>query len=267
MKKVVLNSFLSLLLITITLFTIGCGGGGDGGTTPNWNIKQNGSIIEIAYGSGTNYPQYAALHLESSYFRMNYGPNSGWGTSVILLPSFWEGGILHQGAPITATWNTDGADIIITFTGTTSSLIVKGQLRISPPGQNSISASVSITVNGTVVLDNRPGEAFKPVMLSSMHISSDMWDAQSACVDSQSFQMPQSGWIIQPPATGKVFGLKGGTSTWKNNAPTIEVVFGQDIQVTGWVTSSTDPNDDNVGLWAATDSLLTSWQYKATAQP
>lgn len=235
---------------------------------PGWSIKENGTIIEIAYGSGTDCPQYAALHRESSYFRMNYGANSEWGTSVILLPSFWEGGILHQGAPITATLNTDGADIIITFTAAISSLKVDGQLRISPPTQNSISALVSISVMGNIELDtNRPGEAFKPVMLSSMHISSDIWDAQSAYVDSQSFQVPQSGWIIDPPTTGKVFGLKGGTSTWKTNAPTIEVSFEQDMTIAGWVTTSTNPNDDNVGFWAASDVVIPSWQYQVSAKP
>ncbi|MCX6170197.1 MAG: hypothetical protein NTX65_12700 [Ignavibacteriales bacterium] len=160
--------------------------------TSAWSVRQNGTVLEIAYGSGTDFPQYAALHLESSYFRMNYGNNSGWGTSVILLPSFWSGGTLHQGAPITTTWKIDGADIIISFSAAISGLNANGQLRITPPSGNSISASVSLNVTGNVVLDNKPGEAFKPVMLSSMHISSDKWDAQTAYVDLQSYQIPQS---------------------------------------------------------------------------
>ncbi|MCX6170189.1 MAG: serine/threonine-protein kinase [Ignavibacteriales bacterium] len=161
----------------------------------NWSIKQNGTVLEIAYGSGTDFPQYAALHLESSYFRMNYGNSSGWGTSVILLPSFWSAGTLHQGAPITTTWKIDGVDIIISFSAAISGLNATGQLRITPPSGNSISASVALNLTGNVVLDNKPGEAFKPVMLSSMHISSDKWDAQTAYVDLQSYQIPQSDWM------------------------------------------------------------------------
>ena len=33
------------------------------------------------------------------------------------------------------------------------------------------------------------------------------------------------------------------------------------MDITGWVTESTDPNDDNVGLWAAADEVLDSWEY------
>ena len=229
----------------------------------NWNIKQNGNIIEIYYGSGTDYPQYAALDLESSYFRLNYGSTSGWGTSIILLPSFWEAEVLYQGAPIKALFNTDGADIIINYEGTLSHLNVNGQLRIAPPSGNSISATVSAAVNGDAELSSKTGEAFKPVMLSSMHISSAAWDAKSAYVDSQVFQIPQSGWIIQPPVMGKVFGLQGGTSTWKNNAPTIELIFKENMLITG----SRNTNDDNVGFWAASDTVIPSWQYRVIAKP
>ena len=236
-------------------------------TESRWAVAQNGNIVEVAYkNSATDVPQYAAIDLNSGYFRMNFGPQSGWGTSVVLMPSFWTGGVLYQGAPITTSWINEGENLIVSFAGTISSLNVQGQLEILPPGQDSISAMVTVNVTGDVALDSRPGEAFKPVFLSSMHISSDIWDTQSAYIGSQYAEIPASGWIFESPITGNTFGLTGGSSSWKTNAPTVEVVFGQYIQVTGWVTSSTDPNDDNVGLWAATDSLLTSWQYKVTAQ-
>ncbi len=55
-----------------------------------WSVSQNGTLLEIAYGSGTSFPQYAALDLNSSYFRMIYSSSAGWGTSVILLPVYWS---------------------------------------------------------------------------------------------------------------------------------------------------------------------------------
>jgi hypothetical protein len=128
-----------------------------------------------------------------------------------------------------------------------------------------LSATISINVDGNLELDNRPGEAFKPVMLSSMHISANMWDTKLAYVDSQSFEVPEEGWIIQPPTEGRVFGLQGGTSDWKTNAPTIEVTLDEPMQITGWVTPSSDPNDDNVGFWAASDQIIQSWRYKVIA--
>ena len=68
---------------------------------PAWSVSRNGNILEISYGSDSDYPQYAALHLDSSYLRMNYGPGSGWGTSVVLFPSFWERAVewVHAATP------------------------------------------------------------------------------------------------------------------------------------------------------------------------
>lgn len=268
MKKVP-NCIRLPLLCAITLMIFGCGGGSTSPTPPDverWSVSQKGTILEISYGKGTNFPQYAALDVNSGYLRLNYGPASGWGTSVVLPPSFWSGGNYYQGTPITTTWKNDGADLLITFSGAMTTLGIHGTARISPPANNSISANVSLTINGNVVLDNRPAEAFKPVILSSMHISAVSWDAQSAYAGSQTYQIPDSGWIISPTVSGTDFGLKGGSSAWKTNAPTVEIALGQAMQITGWVTNSNDPNDDNIGYWAAADTVLPSWSYVITAK-
>ena len=257
-----------LCICMATILLLGCFNNNEN-TTPldSWKVTEKESIVEVAYGSETDFPQYAALHLESGYFRMNYGPGSGWGTSIILLPSFWEKGIYYQGAPISCTWITEGSELLLSFTGNISSLNISGNICIAHPTQNLLSATININVDGNLELDNRPGEAFKPVMLSSMHISTNMWDTQLAYVASQSFEIPEEGWIIQPPAQGKIFGLKGGTSDWKLNAPSIEVTLDQPMQITGWVTPSNDPNDDNVGFWAASNQIIRSWQYTVIAKP
>jgi len=266
------------LAIPTLLLLCACGGGRDAGRSPTapsgaapgagvWSVSRNGSVLQVNYGTGTSFPQYAALHTESGFLRLNAGPTSGWGTSVVLLPSFWSGGRYYQGAPVTATWRVEGVDLIIAFTGAVSTLGVRGEVRLQPPVQNEQSATVTVTVDGSVAIDRRPGEAFKPVMLSSMHVSGSQWDAQSAHVDGQTFQFPDEGWIIQPAVQGTSFGLTGGTSNWKTNAPTIDVMADQGFQITGWVTRSSNPNDDNIGLWGATDDVVRSWQYtlRATA--
>jgi hypothetical protein len=51
--------------------------------TQSWSLRVRGTVLEVFYGTGGSAPQYAALHLDSSYFRLNYGPGSSWGTSVI----------------------------------------------------------------------------------------------------------------------------------------------------------------------------------------
>ncbi|MDW8289472.1 MAG: hypothetical protein RMM06_02010 [Armatimonadota bacterium] len=235
-----------------------------------WLVRQRGTILEIAYGSGAHFPQYAALHLDSSYFRMVYSPQSGWGTSVILMPAFWSGGRYYQGAPVTASWRTEGSDLLLLLSGRISSLQVSLEVRLAPPCRNTFVAWVrTLSVTGNIPLDNRPGEAFKPVMLSSMRVSATRWDSRLAYVEGRLYHLPSSGWVVYPAANGSRFGLIGGTSSWKTNAPTIEVLFRQPrpLQITGWVTYSTNPNDDNVGFWAASSQVLRKWQYtlRATA--
>jgi len=262
-KYLKLSVLLTCICMVIILLSCICDGAIP--SSKSWKVIERGSIVEVAYGSEDDFPQYAALHLESGYFRMNYGPGSGWGTSVILLPPFWEKGIYYQGAPISYTWKTEGSDLLLSFAGNISNLNISGNIRIAPPSQNLLLATIRVNVDGNVELDNRPGEAFKPVMLSSMHISTNMWDTQLTYVASQSFEIPEEGWIIQPPAQGRIFGLKGGSSDWKTNAPTIEVTLDEPMQITGWVTPSSDPNGDNVGFWAASDQIIQSWRYKVIA--
>jgi hypothetical protein len=112
-------------------------------------------------------------------------------------------------------------------------------------------------------VEDRPREAFKPVMLSSMRISEDQWDAQSAFVGSESYEIPSSGWIVDPPAEGTSFGLEGGSSAWKENAPTVEIEMEESRQITGWI----DDTNGDVGFWTAADEVLSSWEYTIEVRP
>jgi len=240
-------------------------------TSNSWSVSQNGTLLQIAYGSGTTFPQYAALDLNSSYFRIIYSSSAGWGTSVILLPVYWSQTScpspgLCQGAPITANWQIVNTDLVLSISGTIGTLNVASSINLSPPANNALTAHVTTTVTGHAKLDNRPGEAFKPVMLSSMHISSTQWDAQAAFIGTQTYAFPDNGWIINPPIAAKDFGLQGGTSSWKTNAPTIEVILDHARQITGWVTQSTNPNDDNIGFWAAASKVVPSWSFNLTVE-
>lgn len=253
-SRSLLTAFLTLLLLAYA-------------PAQSWSLRVRGTILEIFYGTNGSAPQYAALHLDSSYFRMNYGPNSSWGTSVILMPAFWSGGRYYQGAPVSWSHRVEGSELVLQLSGSIASLQVSLQVRLLPPRPNELLAFVSASVSGSVPIDNRPGEAFKPVMLSSMHVSNTLWDAQSAYAECSSYAIPSSGWIIYPATSGRLFGLLGGTSAWKPNAPTIEVLLPQPLQITGWVTYSTNPNDDNVGFWAASSQLMRSWSYTLRAAP
>jgi hypothetical protein len=254
------------MVLVFSLLPVSCGGGGDPvAPSDSWTVDTTNSVWTISFGSGKSFPQYGALDTASGYLRLIPNTQSNWGTSVVLFPAFWSGGVYYQGTHIVASHSVSGNNLVIDFTGSLGGLNVAGKLTIYPPNQQ-INAEVEISATGNVVLDNRPGEAFKLVMLSSMHISGSQWDSQSAVVGSQSYALPPSGWIIDPPRSGAVFSLTGGTSSWKANAPTVEVTFPTSQTVTGWVTSSSDPNDDNVGFWAASDSVVSSYSYNLTAR-
>jgi hypothetical protein len=252
-----------LLALVVAVLVGGCPGGG--GSYQSWSVTLRGDTLEIAYGRGSDYPQYAVLHLDSGCLRMVYGPDCGWGTSVVVMPSFWERGNYYQGAPIQAAWSIDGDVLVVSFSGTIQDLDVTGTISLSPPAHDSIRADVAVDMTGTVNLDDRPGEAFKPVMLSSMHVSSENCDCQSAYAWRTSFGIPASGEIVDPPVSGSAFGLEGGTSAWKTNAPTVDVQLQGTMPISGypirgWVTASDDPNDDNVGLWASWGPA-DHWEY------
>jgi hypothetical protein len=238
--------------------------------TNKWSVSQSSNILQIGYGSGSSFPQYAALDLSSSYFRMVYSTTSQWGTSVVLLPALWSSTACPtdycQGAPITPSWQTVNSKLRLSIKGTIATLNVSSTVTLTPPMNNIFSAQVSTVISGSVNLDNRPGEAFKPVMLSSMHISSTQWDSQAAFIGTQTNSYPASGWIIQPPVVANDFGLQGGTSAWKTNAPTVEIILDRGRQVTGWVTQSSNPNDDNIAFWCATSKVLSSWSFSITAE-
>jgi hypothetical protein len=231
----------------------------------SWSVAQKGSLLEVGFGGGLDFPQYAALHTNTGFLRLNYGPGSGWGTSIILVPSFWEAGLYHQGTQISVAWRMEMRDLVMPFSGLISNLWVFGEVRFKPPKTHLISCIVAVGVDGRVELDRRAGEAYKPVALSSMHISADRWDAKSVQIHSKSFEITENGWIVQPPIVGNRFALKGGSSAWKRHAPTLEIVLNTSLEITGWRTDSSNPDDDNIALWAATDRVLRSWQYTVIA--
>ena len=232
-----------------------------------WRVTQNRNIIAVNFGEARAFPQIAALHLESSYFRLTRG-GCGWGTSVVLMPSLWAMNRLFQGARVQARWRVDGENLCFSLSGRIAHLDVTAQIALHPPEADSVKAQVQVKVEGDAALDQfldeRPGEAFKPVMLSSMRLNDNLWDACDAFVDEARVALPAHGWI-GAGASGTRFGLRGGTSRWKTLAPTTEIVLDRELPIRGWVTPSRDPNDDNIGLWAASSTLLRSWNYTVVA--
>jgi len=183
------------------------------------------------------------------------------------MPIFWSGGNLHQGSKVDVEWSVVEGVLVLKSTGQCKSLRVSQTIMLRPPAHESMVARVEARTHGSIELDRKPGETFKTVFLSSMHISDLDWDCRSAFVEEDPVHIPSNGFIVPacPTVEARRFGLLGGTSRWKKNGPTVSIELDEPMTVAGWVTSSKDPNDDNIGLWAATDAVLPSWSYTIRA--
>lgn len=233
-----------------------------------WSVQQQSDdILALSFGQH----QFGAIHTDSSYARFVPSAASGWGTSCILAPSFWAGGRYEQGTRIEVAVEIQCERLRVHFGGTIAQLEFSGVLSMDAPVDDRLIVHVEVMPANreAIQLDpDRPGEAFKLVMLSSMHESPTVWDASHAVIDGHAARLPTAGWIVPEPIAGAGrFGLVGGTSAWKVHAPTVMIQLGGDSRgdVTGWVTESTDPNDDNVGLWVATAAIPRAWAYDIEA--
>ena len=218
-------------------------------------------MLEAGFGHGDHFPQYAAFHADSGFLRLNGGPGSDWGTSIVVLPSFWEGGRYHQGGPISIASQASQSSLMLSFSGSVSRLHVLGEVHVRQPETAGIACAVSVRIEGDVKLDRRQREAFKPVFVSSMHVSDELWDVESIRIDSRRFAIPERGWIVDPVAKGRRIMLNGGSSGWKRRAPSLEIELDDCMETAGWKTPSTDPDHDNIGVWAAADHVMRRWHY------
>ena len=234
---------------------------------PTWKIDRSRGTLRIGYGRLRDYPQYAVLHLKSSYLRAVYARHAGWGTSCILMPAFWTEQRYYQGAPVEVQTTIDEPDLLLAFRGTIGGLRVNGEIRLNPPQNRELAARVSVFTQGTVNLADRPDDAFKPAMLSSMHVSTDRWDAAWAFADGERMPFPENGPLDTPGNPVRRWGVEGGSCRWKRAAPRVEVTMDRPRPVNGWCTKSENPNHDNVGVWAVTSHVLESWHCRLRFLP
>ena len=248
----------------------------------HWNTtrsRQRPTVVEIAYGSAGRFPQYAALHTDSSYLRLTGGSATTWGTSVVLLPVVWQARRAGptQGAPITITscQEEDAGTFVLAFNGCIAGLRVTGSLRFFPPIVTRFQVDAAVAVSGATALNvAHASESFKTVMLSSMRVRPDVWDTDRAFAGAKTRDIPAPGhWIFSPSLECHTFGLRGGGSRWQRDrpAPSVAITSSESLAVAGWVSApgrgrTGGPNSDNVALWAAHDHVQTSWRYTITAQ-
>lgn len=241
---------------------------------PTWTARRRRGVLEVMYGTEGDRPQYAALHLHSSYFRLTPGPHAAWGTSVVLAPVLWQRGAVgpSQGAKVRdLVVDAGGTEFHLAFQATVAKVLAQVRVKLAPPQNGEIRAVVMVETAGEVPLEiDRPWDMCKLVMLSSMHISPDRWDAQAAWVGSQPVPLPAADWLLPEPLPAQCFGLRGGHARWQQQrrvgpAPSVEITLDRTLPVTGWLTPNKTVRDDNLALWAAGEELPHSWTYQIAA--
>lgn len=240
---------------------------------PAWRVAPAGEELRLAYGPlerPGHIPQVAVLHRRDGFLRLA-PEGTTWGTSAVLPPALWTGGRYVQGVPVVTAWRTVGATLDLALTGAAAGLPFVVTVRLAPPAAGRLTAAVQVRLRGPVAappLDARPGEAAKLATLSSMRVSGARWDARAALAGARRLALPagrRGGWIAWPPAPAPGFGLLGGSSAWKQAAPTVMVRLDRPRAVTGWLTPSRDPDGDNLSIWAAAVTFPPAWAYKVTA--
>jgi hypothetical protein len=234
--------------------------------------------LRAGFGMGSDSPQLVALHLDSSYLRLVPTPESSWGASCVLLPSFWSDGVYLLGDTLEVEPSIEGDELLLAFSGdqTTVSgehLTTSGLVTVSAPEEGEIRARVELTTSGNVTLDGRPGEAFKPTGISTMHVSDREWDCEEAFVVTQdgtrtAYPIPdEDGWLIPPVAEGLSYGCTGGSNDWQVNTPTVELLFDAPVEIAAWATQEgMGTSDENLLLWNATDTVPASWSYTISSR-
>ena len=249
-------------------------------------------------------PQVAVVYA-SGFVRLKQNADPiPFGTSVVLGPAYWPlGAVAEEYNPTLTSLSIDTSELPtgplrLTAAGANAAFDVAYEMALPPPRdrQTRLHVIQSYTANAAVTVDparTANAEGFKLVQLSSMFIpEGNCHGGQSECHDSDgarylgddgerhqssfaSLTLP--GFVIASPGPlGSTWldATHGDDSSWQGNTPNLRVALdvaatapGPTVTPQGWIDSTTDPNDDNVGLWLHDDDpAVTSWSIGEAGQ-
>lgn len=263
-------------------------------------VAGTGARIDVYQDTDDHSRQPAVMSLyASSYLRLKHGadpvPPVPFGASVILSDGYWQSGVNHDRAILTTLRISTAlfpATLKLTATGTNGSL--KSTFTLSLPAPTDARASLSVTrkTTATAAISIDPerstlGEGAKIIAGgSTMWINDDgpcpggfthCHDADAVRVRTPTAttvttpfaSVPIPGFIFSSPvAIGKWFELRHSHATsWQGgDPPSVRVCLdslpaGRTYRAQGFVASTTDVNDDNVGgPWVHDDTRAqTGW--------
>lgn len=243
-------------------------------------------------------PQVAVIYA-SGFVRLkqnaNPSPSIPFGSSFILGPAYWPNSSAYYHNPqltqltIDTSWLPTGP-LRMQAEGTNHAFAVSYELTLPPPRDRQTRLHVTQTYTATIGLtinSTRRAEAqgFKLVQISSMFINQGGTCAgnQTDCHDSNAVRFigsdlvrrqvqfasvtPSAFVFNSPVSLGSTWldVLHTDDQGWQGNTPNIRIALdalptNYTITPQGWISATTNPNDDNVGLWLHDDSsAVQSW--------
>jgi len=256
------------------------------------NIYLNGTYIgntsKLVFGHKVegfdSWPEVAVFY-PSGFIRLKEAanPDVKFGTSVILGPAYWNETNYTHNANIKEI-RIDTTDlpskIILNLSAIQPNFNINYSIQLFDPTENYMKIYVNQSYTCTKQFNINPAkfaqhEGFKLVQFSSMYINDTFHDSDGArYVDND-----QGLKWINFSSIGKdtfIFSTQGTLGQhwiesthsddfgWQNNTPNVIVEF-EDPQIAGnitpqgWIANTSNPNDDNVGLWAHYDGSITNW--------
>jgi hypothetical protein len=239
--------------------------------------------------SGT--PQVAIIYA-SGYIRLKQNadpsPPIPFGSSFVLGPAFWSDSSTYYHNPqltrleIDTTW-LPNAPLRLRASGSNQGFDVAYQMALPPPRDRGTRLHVNQTYTATANIQidatrHAQAQGFKLVQLSSMFINlggtcdgghSDCHDGDAARYIGADLARHQVSFadltasspifsVTQPLGSTWLDLLHTDDESWQGNTPNLRValdVLPTDGAITaqGWISATSDPNQDNVSLWLHDD--------------
>ena len=256
--------------------------------------------LEIAHvtDDGTGWPTVAVLYA-SGFVRLKQdadpSPAIPFGSSFILGPAYWPDATTYHHNPqliclaLDTAWLSTGP-LRMQAQGTNHDFDVFYELTLPPPCDRQTRLHVIQTYTATVNITIDPtrraeAQGFKLAQISSMFINEGgVCDGgHTDCHDSNTARFIGDDWVRHQVAftdlTPSTFvfsptlplgstwlgALHTDDESWQGNTPNVRTALDalpDDHTITpqGWISATTNPNDDNVNLWLHDDSPASqSW--------
>lgn len=244
--------------------------------------------------AGLSIPQVAVIYA-SGYVRLKQNadpsPPIPFGSSFVLGPAYWSDAATYHHNPqlarltIDTSWLPHGP-LRMQASGANADFAVAYALDLPPPRDRQTRLHVTQTFTATAPITIDPTrraehQGLKLVQVSSMFIppsAACAGGAQADCRDSDAVRfiaadgarrqanfadLTLPGLILQnPPPLGETWldTLHLDDAGWQGNTPNMRIALdelpaGRTITTQGYITDTTDPNDDNVGVWLHDEGL------------